>query len=122
MLARNPWRGVGDLPAPVWMVFAATLVNRAGAMVVPFMVLYVTRHLGVRPALAGMALTVYGIGGLVGAPIAGRLCDRFGPFAVLRASLLLSGVTLLAFPLATRFTTFLPLTFLWSIVAESVRP
>jgi MFS family permease len=118
----NPWRGVGGLPASVWFVFATTLVNRAGAMVVPFMVLYVTRHLGVRPALAGMALTVYGIGGLVGAPIAGRLCDRVGPFAVLRGSLLLSGLILLTFPLADRFAVFLAITFIWSLVAESVRP
>jgi predicted MFS family arabinose efflux permease len=122
VLSVNPWRGVGGLPAPVWIVFATTLVNRAGSMVVPFMVLYVTRHLGVRPALAGLALTVYGIGGLVGAPIAGRLCDRLGAFAVLRGSLLMSGLILLAFPLTNRFETFLLLTFVWALVAESVRP
>jgi predicted MFS family arabinose efflux permease len=122
MLWRNPWRGVGGLPASVWIVFATTLVNRAGTMVVPFMVLYVTRHLGVRPALAGMALTVYGIGGLVGAPVAGRLCDRLGPFAVLRGSLVLSGLILLVFPLASRFAAFLAITFVWSLAAESVRP
>ena len=119
---RNPWRGVGGLPAPVWIVFATTLVNRAGTMVVPFMVLYVTRHLGVRLALAGLALTVYGIGGLVSGPIAGRLCDRLGPFSVLRGSLVMSGAILLLFPLASTFGTFLVITFLWSLVAESVRP
>ena len=122
MLTRNPWHGVGGLPASVWIVFATTFVNRAGTMVVPFMVLYVTRHLGVRPALAGMALTVYGLGGLVSGPIAGRLCDRFGAFAVLRGALVLSGLILLAFPLTSRFGTFLAITFVWSLVAESVRP
>ncbi len=122
MLTRNPWRGVAGLPASVWIVCATTFVNRAGTMVVPFMVLYVTRHLGVRPALAGMALTVYGLGGLVSGPIAGRLCDRLGPFAVLRGGLVLSGLILLAFPLASRFGTFLAITFVWSLVAESVRP
>jgi len=76
MLVRNPWRGVGSLPAAVWLVFATTLVNRAGTMVVPFMALYVTRYLGVRPALGGLALSVYGVGGLVSGPIAGRLCDQ----------------------------------------------
>jgi MFS family permease len=118
----NPWRGVGGLPASVWIVFATSLLNRAGTMVVPFMVLYVTRQLGVRPALAGMSLTVFGIGGLIGAPIAGRLCDRFGAFAVLRGSLILSGLILLVFPLASSFELFLAVTFVWALVAESVRP
>jgi MFS family permease len=122
MFPGNPWRGVAGLPAAVWLVFATTLVNRAGTMVVPFMVLYVTRYLGVRPALAGLALTVYGLGGLVSGPMAGRLCDRFGPFAVLRGSLLLSGFILLVFPFARRFEMFLAITAAWSLVAESVRP
>jgi predicted MFS family arabinose efflux permease len=122
MLWRNPWRGVGGLPASVWIVFATTLVNRAGTMVLPFMVLYLTRELRVRTALSGLALTVYGIGGFIGGPIAGRLCDRWGPFPVLRAVFLLSGVILLAFPLARRFETFLLITLIWSLVAESVRP
>lgn len=122
MRPRNPWRGVRGLPAAVWIVFATTLINRAGTMVVPFMVLYVTRELGTRAALAGSALTVYGIGGLVSGPIAGRLCDRFGPFAVLRGSLVLSGVLLLVFPLARGFGAFLFLTLVWAFVAESVRP
>ena len=118
----NPWQGAAGLPAPVWIVFATTLVNRAGSMVVPFMVLYVSQFLGVRPALAGMALTVYGLGGLVSGPIAGRLCDRFGAFTVLRGSLVMSGAILLAFPLVRDFTLFLALTFVWAMVAESGRP
>src|ERR1700683_2163046 len=95
----NPWQGAAGLPAPVWIVFATTLVNRAGTVVCPFMRLSVSQFLGVRPALAGMALTVYGLGGLVSGPIAGRLCDRFGAFTVLRGSLGTSGGILLFFPL-----------------------
>ncbi len=103
-------------------MFATTLVNRAGSMVVPFMVLYVSQFLGVRLALAGMALTVYGLGGLISGPIAGRLCDRFGAFTVLRGSLVTSGAILLMFPLVRDFTLFLALTFVWAMVAESGRP
>ena len=122
MPIKNPWRGVAGLPAPVWIIFATTFVNRAGSMVIPFLALYGTRHLGVRPALAGLALTIYGVGGLVGAPLAGRLCDRIGAFTVLRGSLLVSGILLLTIPLAHEFNSFLALTFIWALVAESVRP
>ena len=39
----NPWRGLAGLPREMWVLFAATLVNRAGSMVLPFFVLYLTR-------------------------------------------------------------------------------
>jgi len=122
MLTRNPWRGVGGLPASVWIVFATTFVNRAGTMVVPFMVLYVTRHLGRAAGPRRDALTVYGLGGLVSGPMAGRLCDRLGAFAVLRGALVLSASFCSRFPSRAALGTFLAITFVWSLVAESVRP
>src|ERR1700738_2350208 len=39
----NPWRGLGGLPREIWLLFATNLVNRAGMMVLPFLVLYLTR-------------------------------------------------------------------------------
>ena len=42
----NPWRGLGRLPRELWVLFIATLVNRAGTMALPFLTLYVTRGLG----------------------------------------------------------------------------
>jgi hypothetical protein len=29
----NPWRGLGVMPREVWVLFTATLVNKAGSMV-----------------------------------------------------------------------------------------
>jgi hypothetical protein len=72
----NPWRGLKDLPREVWLLSAATLVNRAGTMVLPFLVLYLTRTLGITPAHAALSLTVYGIAALITMPIAGRLTHR----------------------------------------------
>src|SRR4051812_40190092 len=91
----NPYRGLRGLPADVWIIFATTIVNRAGTMALPFMVLYLTRHLGVTASVAGLAISAYGIGGLITAPLAGRLADRVGPFTVMRASLAFTGVVLL---------------------------
>jgi MFS family permease len=118
----NPWRGLGALPRDVWIIFATSLVNRAGVMALPFLVLYLTRYLNVPATLAGLALSIYGIGGIVTAPFAGRLSDRVGPFAVMRASLLLTGLLLLVIPLAHNYVLVLALVFLWAIVAEGTRP
>ena len=79
------------LPGDVWIIFATTLVNRVGTMVLPFLVLYLAQDLGYSPRRAGFAISVYGFGGLVGAPVGGRLSDRLGPLRVMQFSLVLSG-------------------------------
>ena len=119
---KNPWAGLRGLPRTVWIVAATSLVNRAGMMALPFLVLYLTRHLGTSVALAGLAVSAYGLGGIVTGPIAGRLCDRLGPFTVMRASLALTGVILMVIPLAHRFSAVVLLVFVWALVADATRP
>jgi MFS family permease len=118
----NPWRGLRGLPREIWILFAATLVNRCGTMVLPFLVLYLTRVLAISVSHAALALTVYGIGALLTMPIAGRLTDRLGALFVMRCSLLLSGFVLFLFPLAHHFGGILAITFVFAILNESVRP
>ena len=101
MLRRmNVWRSLKGLPRDLWVLSAATLINRLGMMAIPFLVLYLTRELGFSPARAGFALGVYGMGAIVAAPIAGRLCDTIGGLPVIRASLIGSAVIMLLMPFA----------------------
>lgn len=104
------------------MVSGVTLVNRMGTMVLPFLVLYLTQHLGYSAKTAGLVIAVYGVGGLVSAPLAGRLSDRVGALRVMQGSLLLSGLLYLLFPLAQRLETVLALTAAAAVAAEAVRP
>jgi len=121
-MAFNPWRGLRNLPTDAWVIFATTLVNRAGTMVLPFLVLYLTQDLGHPAGQAGFALTVYGLGGLIGAPLAGRLSDRAGALRVMQIALLLSGTFLLVLPLARSLLAVLILIFFWAVIGEAVRP
>jgi len=118
----NPWRGLRQLPREIWILFAATLVNRCGTMVLPFLVLYLTRELKISASHAALALTVYGIAALLTMPVSGWLTDRFGSLFVMRSSLLLSGFMLFLFPLAHHFAAILGITFAFAILNESVRP
>jgi predicted MFS family arabinose efflux permease len=118
----NPWRGLSNLPAIVWIIFATTLVNRAGTMVLPFLTLYVTHYLGQSAAAGGLALTAYGLGSFLTAPLAGRLADRMGAFRVMQASLLASGVLLVLIARTRSLAVVLGLVFVWSAVTEAVRP
>ena len=104
------------------MLAIATLINRAGTMVLPFLVLYVTRELGFGASQAGLALAVYGAGAIIAAPLGGRLTDRIGPLPVMRASLLLGGVLLLVFPFVRSLPAVLAVTLVWAIVSELFRP
>ena len=118
----NPWRGLRQLPREIWILFAATLVNRCGTMVLPFLVLYLTRELNISASHAALALTVYGIAALLTMPVSGWLTDRFGSLFVMRGSLLLSGFVLFLFPLAHHFAAILGITLAFAILNESVRP
>ena len=116
------WKGLGDLPRPVWVVFASTLVNRAGSMVLTFLVLFLTRERGFSPQQAGFILFLYGLGAIVSAPLAGRLADRWGSVPMMRASLFLSGTMLLLYPYAHGFPALVAVTIALATVTESFRP
>ena len=118
----NPWRGLGRLPRSLWLLFAVTLINRAGTMVMPFLVLYLTRVRAIPSARAGIVLLAYGIGALVVAPLAGRLADRIGPERVMELSLVLGGGLAVALPYVQGLWPFCAGVFLWALVAESFRP
>jgi predicted MFS family arabinose efflux permease len=118
----NPWRGLGALPREVWILFAATLVNRAGTMALPFLVLYLTKALGFAPGEAGLVLACYGGGALLTGPLAGKLSDAAGPLRVMRGSFVLTGLILLAFPFAKSFSLIIGATICWAVVSEAFRP
>ena len=83
----NPWRGLGALPREVWFLSLATLINRAGTMVLPFLTLYLTVDRRFSASTAGLALTIYGIAAIVIAPLSGRLSDRLGGLRIIKLSL-----------------------------------
>jgi predicted MFS family arabinose efflux permease len=118
----NPWRGLGGLPREVWLLFATNLINRAGMMVLPFLVLYLTRDLGFSTTRAGIMLAFYGASAIVFGPIGGRLSDRIGALPVMRASMIASGCMLLLFPLAKSFAAVAAMIVLWAGCTEMFRP
>jgi len=104
------------------VVCAANLINRAGTMALPFMVLYLTRRLGLSPGQAGLTITAYGIGAMITGPLAGRLCDRVGAVRIMRYSLIVSGIMLLAFPWVRGMGAILVSSFLLAMASEAFRP
>src|SRR5262245_37883266 len=116
------WDGVKAIPRPVWNLAFATFVNRAGTMVLPFLVIYLTRHLGFSTVHAGYILAFYGVGALISAPTAGHLCDRYGAVRIMEISIFSNGALLLVLPFITHHVLIIIAIFLLAIVAEMFRP
>jgi predicted MFS family arabinose efflux permease len=110
------------LPRPVWLISVATLVNRSGTMVLPFLVLFLTADRGFSTTQAGQTLAMYGIGGVAGSYLGGWLSDLVPPRRVMEASLALTGLGFLVLGyLEARWTILLMMLGL-SLVGEAFRP
>lgn len=115
-------RAFSGLPRPVWLLSGVALVNRSGTMVVPFLVLYLTKDKGFDETTAGLFLSVYGAGAAVGAFGGGALCDRIGAVRLQVSSLVGGALALFVlgrmdgpWPIGT-------MVFLFALVSESFRP
>ena len=120
--ALNPWSDLAGLPRDSWLLALATLVNRAGTMVIPFLALHFTRNLGFSAGQAGLALAVYGIVSLLTSPFAGRLADRVGSQRILTLSLFLGGLGFWVLPLLRTLPQVLGGMVVLSAVSEAMRP
>lgn len=105
-----------------WLLSIVILVNRCGYMAVPFMGLYVTQALH-RPASdAGIMISLFGLGSILGATAGGKLTDVFGFRPVQILSSLLGGILFLFFSQVEHFNTLCGLAFVISFFSEAFRP
>ena len=105
------------LPGRAWILFTVNLVNASGTMVFFFLSLYLTLKAGFTPAQAGRALSLYGVGMVVGNYLGGWLADRIGSIAVQKGSLTLCGVLLIV--LGQVRATWAILLFLFLLAASA---
>lgn len=67
----------GRMPRSIWVVVIGAGVNRLGAFLQIFLILYL-KAAGLSTATAGAFLTVYGVGSIVGVIAGGRSADLIG--------------------------------------------
>lgn len=84
-LVRDAYAG---LPPATWLVCGAAFVNRAGSMVLPYLSLYLGARFGFDVAEAGVFVSLYGLGSILGNLLGGRLVDPIGPVRVQIVTLL----------------------------------
>jgi MFS family permease len=116
------WKELKLLPREIWILAFSTFINRAGTMVLPFLVLYLTHTLGFSAGKAASVLGIYGLVSLIVGPVSGALSDRYGPVKLMEGGLFLSGIVLLFFPLAHTYEQVLLATIGFSFFSEAFRP
>lgn len=110
------------LSRETWLLSIVILVNRCGYMAVPFMGLYVTQALH-RPASdAGIIISLFGVGAILGATAGGKLTDMFGFRPVQIFSSLIGGLFFLIFSMVSHFSTLCVLAVLISFFYDAFRP
>ncbi|AXY76337.1 MFS transporter [Paraflavitalea soli] len=110
------------LSRETWLLSSIILINRAGTMVVPFMSMYITQNMHRSVADAGIVITLFGIGSVLGSAAGGYLIDKVGFRPVQIIASITGGILFILFGMVQHFTTLCALTVGMSFVAESFRP
>lgn len=109
------------LPGPVWVLAGGQFINKFGAFVIFFLVIYLTR-LGYSPAQAGMASAMYGVGSFFAMFAGGHAADRFGRRSTIVLSMMSSAAAMLLLSQARGILALTALAGLAGLTSELYRP
>ena len=110
------------LSRPSWMLSAVMLINRIGAMVVPFLGVYMVAELHFTLSETGVVLSFYGLGAMSGSTLGGWLTDKAGHFKVQLTSVFLSVPVFFLLPLLKEVWSLSIGVFVLSTITETFRP
>ena len=115
----NTFKG---LSREAWMLSIVMLINRSGSMVLPFLGVYMTDHLKFSLENAGIVLSFYGLGSVLGSWLGGFLTDKFGEYYIQSWSLFLSAPIFIIMPFFSSVEMMALLIFLQSAISDTFRP
>jgi predicted MFS family arabinose efflux permease len=115
----NTYRGIAK---EIWFLSLVTFINRAGAMVIPFLSLYLTDQKGFSLPQVGWIMTFYGFGSLVGNLIGGKLTDGIGYYKTIVLSLFVGGLGFVSIQFVDTFFGICFGMFFLMIAVDTYRP
>jgi MFS family permease len=110
------------LPRVFWLLFAGTILNKAGAFVIPVLAYYLTGPRHMSDAAAGLVVTCYGAGSVSAGFAGGLAADRVGRRATMLFSLFAGAVAMLGLGMARGLAGIAALAALMGFLAEMYRP
>jgi len=118
-LYKNSFSG---LSRDIWLLALVFFVNRAGAMVIPFMTVFLISERNFSLAQAGIVMSCFGIGSVLGSYLGGQLTDRIGYYKVQLGALIGTGLIFFCLMQMQEFYAMCIAIFTLSTVADTFRP
>jgi len=110
------------LSKETWLLSIVMMFNRCGSMAVPFMGLYVTQNLHRSETDAGLIITLFGVGSILGSLTGGKLTDIIGFRPVQILSSIIGGLLFILFSTIEHFYSLCILAVIISFFSEAFRP
>ncbi len=110
------------LSKATWLLALVMFINQSGSMVLPFLGVYMATVLDFSLQNAGIVLSMFGVGSILGSFIGGWLTDQFGSFKIQVCSLFGSIPFFLIVPLFNTFENLCVAIFFLSLIKELFRP
>jgi MFS family permease len=114
----STWR---ESPPPAKALLVGIFVNRLGAFIQVFLVLFLTTR-GFTPVQAGAALAVFTVGAVLGGIVGGTLTDRIGPRLTIMVSMLGGAALVLSILYLSSYPALLVVVGLAGAVGGAYRP
>jgi MFS family permease len=110
------------LPGTFWLLWAGTIVNRLGGLVIPFLALYLTGPIGMPVGQAALIVALFGGGSFIASLVGGDLADRLGRRPVMLLSFLVAPAAMLVVGLARSIPVIAVSTLILGFFTDLYRP
>lgn len=122
LILRNYIKTFEGLSREVWWLSLIIFVNRFGAMVIPFLSIYLNESIGITVNNIAWIMSAYGLGSVTGSYLGGKLTDRIGYYKVILMSLFFTGINFLWVMHITEFWGLCVSFFILIALADMGRP
>ncbi len=109
------------LPRAAWVLFLGTFLNKFWTFVIPFLTLYLTQR-GFSLNDAGLAMSAYGLGGLIASALGGHLADVIGRRKTIAISMFSVAAAMVMLSQSNSLPAIILSTFLAALTGELYRP
>ncbi len=119
---RNYLSAYQGLSNATWLLALVMFINQSGSMVLPFLGVYMSTVLEFSLKNAGIVLSTFGVGSILGSLIGGWLTDKLGSYKIQTFSLFFSVPFYLILPIFKSFEALCVAIFFLSLIKELFRP